>query len=166
VEEPRPIVCVDTSPCIALVRVALLGIFSELFSEVLIPESVFIELIEGASRDDAWLIHEVPTVKIVPNKQIPRESLAYRLPTHLHSGERDVIILAKARSCIAIIDDGMARKAAASIQLRVTGTVGVLQLAKSRGAIPRIRPILEALVGSGLRLHPELVRQAIEQAGE
>jgi predicted nucleic acid-binding protein len=60
----------------------------------------------------------------------------------------------------------MARKVADRLGVHVIGTVGLLLLAKHRGLIQQIRPFLAKLQEAGFRIHPDLVRLAMEQAGE
>ncbi|WP_438018621.1 DUF3368 domain-containing protein [Sorangium sp. So ce315] len=49
---------------------------------------------------------------------------------------------------------------------RLTGTVGVLLVAKERGLLDRIGPELERLQTFGFRLAAPVVRAVLERAGE
>lgn len=46
------------------------------------------------------------------------------------------------------------------------GTAGVLLIAKKRGLIPAVRPLLEALMNADFRLSGEVVTTVLEDAGE
>ncbi len=59
------IACADTSPCIALTSVDLQRVLFEQFDEVLLPDSVFLELALGIERDHAWMICQSPKVRVV-----------------------------------------------------------------------------------------------------
>ena len=165
-EKPRPVACIDTSPCIGLARLGLLEILPKVFGGILVPEMVVTELMSGMALDNAWQVIQLPGVTIIQSNAIPRVAAGIQLASQLHAGEREVISLARGRPCTAIIDDGHARSIAAQLGVHVIGTVGLLQLAKRRGLIPEIRPLLESLAASGFRIAPDVVRLAIEQAGE
>ena len=65
-----------------------------------------------------------------------------------------------------LLDDGIARRWAASLGLHVTGTVGVLVEAKRRGLCGPIRPLLEQLAEKRFRLHPGVWEAVLRLAGE
>ena len=46
------------------------------------------------------------------------------------------------------------------------GTLGVLVQARQTGALPALRPVLDALVAEGFRIAPALVREALARVGE
>jgi predicted nucleic acid-binding protein len=48
----------------------------------------------------------------------------------------------------------------------VIGTVGVLVIARERGLIPALAPLLEALRSSGYYLSEKLIQTALERVGE
>ena len=47
-----------------------------------------------------------------------------------------------------------------------TGTVGILLLAKRRGLVSAVRPLLDQLTARGIRLSPRLYDEACRLAGE
>lgn len=56
---------------------------------------------------------------------------------------------------------------ARTLNVPITGTMGVLLRAKALGHIPAIKPILTELVEQHrFRLHPDLVRQVLASADE
>jgi len=65
-----------------------------------------------------------------------------------------------------LIDDLQGRAAATLLKLRVIGTVGVLVLARERGLIPALAPVLEALRASGYYLSEPLIQAALQRTGE
>jgi predicted nucleic acid-binding protein len=48
----------------------------------------------------------------------------------------------------------------------VTGTLGLLLLAKARGHVARVAPALDALSDQGFHMSGDLRRAVLEQAGE
>jgi predicted nucleic acid-binding protein len=65
-----------------------------------------------------------------------------------------------------LIDDRAARIVAESKNLAVIGTIGTLLLAKDRGLIPHIKPILDQLIASGKWISINLYQQALNEAKE
>jgi predicted nucleic acid-binding protein len=52
------------------------------------------------------------------------------------------------------------------MNLRLTGTIGVLLKAKARGLVKEIAPLLKELRGKGSWLNPSLVADTLKLAGE
>ncbi|GAB6102784.1 hypothetical protein JCM16138_20070 [Thermococcus atlanticus] len=67
---------------------------------------------------------------------------------------------------MVVLDDKDARKVARGFGLRVTGTLGLLLLAKRKGLIDAIGPYIEGLRKHGFRISDEIVRKILESAGE
>jgi predicted nucleic acid-binding protein len=87
--------------------------------------------------------------------------------TDLGAGEREVLALALETSdSVCVLDDALARQIAGALQLRVTGTLGVLIDAKRSGFIPAVRPLLDELHSLGFRLAPHTRAAVLKIAGE
>lgn len=85
----------------------------------------------------------------------------------MHEGEVEVIILGQELSAdLLIIDDYNARAYAKYFGFNLVGTVGVLLLAKSRGLINEVKPLLDELITNGIyissRLYSEIIKIACE----
>jgi predicted nucleic acid-binding protein len=90
-----------------------------------------------------------------------------RVYTGLDQGEAQVLTLAEERAArLVIIDERKGRQYAQRLELPVTGTLGLLLLAKEKGLITDLAPLLAELQDAGLYLHPDLVTQALRLAGE
>src|SRR5438270_426415 len=67
-----------------------------------------------------------------------------------------------------LLDDRAARRTARALGLHVYGSAGVLGLAKERGLIPAVRPVLDRLRAAGLylsdRIYADILAQAQEEA--
>lgn len=83
-------------------------------------------------------------------------------------GEAEAIALAEAHpDARLLIDERRGRRVARSLNLRVTGTAGVLLAAKGAGLVPQVRPLLDALVDDhGLHLSAALRAAILREAGE
>jgi predicted nucleic acid-binding protein len=64
------------------------------------------------------------------------------------------------------MDELKGRRYAQRLQMPLTGTLGLLLLAKERGLIPSLAPVLATLQDAGLYLGRELVARVLQLAGE
>ena len=139
-DQRRDVVC-NSGPLIGLAGIRQLELLAQLYSRVLIPEAVRLE-ISGSHRfthqaavlSPAWL--EVRRVA---------RGLDPLLRSELGKGEAEVIALAQeVRSERVLIDERKGRRIATIVYgLKVTGTGGILLAAKQAGLVPAVRPLLE-----------------------
>jgi len=150
----------------ALVALWVLGrleLLRELFGEVLIPQAVYDEFLatEDALRQAA--LENAPWIRPVPVES-PQRARVY---VGLDRGEAEVLALAEERAArLVIIDERKGRRYAQRLELSLTGTLGLLLLAKERGLIVSLAPLLVELQEAGLYLDPQLVTRVLELAGE
>jgi len=100
-------------------------------------------------------------------KEINNVAQKQTFKTQLHDGEVEVIILGQELSAdLLIIDDYMAREYAKYLGFKVIGTVGVLLLAKSKGLISGVKPLVDLLIANKIyisnRLYAEIMKIADE----
>lgn len=94
----------------------------------------------------------------------PRHALAY---AGLHRGEAEVLALAEETNArLVVLDERKARRYAERLGLPLTGTLGILLDAKSAGLVASVSDCVSQLLGAGLFFSPDLVRRALEIAGE
>ena len=97
----------------------------------------------------------------------PEETVNLQMETGLDLGESAAIALAKELKAQRIlIDESAGRTVAKARDLPVTGTVGVLLIAKQQGLISKVKPILDELIAVGKRISPELYREVLAIANE
>lgn len=145
----------DTSPLIALGQIGAVDLLRDLFVVVLIPPAVRAEAWSVALP--AWIHEQAPTLPL--NALITAAALG--------SGEKETIGLAlETPANYVILDDLPARRVAERLGLQVTGTLGVLLLAKQRRLLPAIRPHLAALRVAGFFFDERLYRHLLALAGE
>lgn len=113
---------VDTSVLIALEKINLLDILCKVYGEIILPEAVISEF--GTPAIDCYSIKKVesPLVKLLMND------------LNIGRGESEVIALAREKGMKVIIDDLKARKArkvAETLELNITGTIGILLKAEN-----------------------------------
>jgi hypothetical protein len=158
---PTTPVVSNTSPLINLVGVGLLRVLPDIFGAVQIPALVQGEYAAGARATDPQLDH-LPWLTVVPNV-VPNPTLA----THLNPGEAAAITLAQSlNAATVLLDDRQARQAAQRLGVRVTGTLGVLIVARQHTLIPALKPVLDQMRAQGRYISPQLYVSVLQQVGE
>ncbi len=155
------IVVSDAGPLICLGRLDLLKLLPALFAEVQVPEQVLQECSSRPqSADAARILTAVDQGWLMPCGPQPAPE------GPLGRGERAAIARALAIGAGVLTDDQEARDYAASLQLAVVGTLGVLIRSKGAGLVPAVAPLIERLRASGQRFGNAVVQQALAAAGE
>lgn len=152
----------DTSPLCYLILIGEVNLLTRLFDSVCVPHIVLDELLHEdapkavrswAADLPSWMpVHENPHGFSAP-------------PARASSGEQSAILLAeKLGAEIVVIDEKAGRRAAAERGLRVTGTLGVLAEAATRGLID-LTSAIERFRETNFRYSPALLRATLERFG-
>jgi predicted nucleic acid-binding protein len=97
----------------------------------------------------------------------PASDAALPLITDLGPGEAEVLLLAlESHDAIVILDDLLARRVAQAMEIRLTGTLGLLVDAKRAGLIPVVSPLLDRLQVLRFRLAAPTRAAILKLAGE
>lgn len=161
------IIVSNSSPLISLSAIGLFDLLNPVFEKVIIPEEVYEEVVirgQGLAgsqevRAATWIIR-----RMIADKQEVARLMA---TTKLQRGESEAIILAvELQAAGILLDERVARRQAEARNLRVVGTLGILQLAKSQNLIASVRPHLDALKAAGIRISPAIYHEALRRAGE
>jgi len=163
------IVVADTGPLIALGRAGCLKLLHDLYKDVLIPPAVRDELHLGSGRPGArqsaeafeqgWLQVQEPSADSA-------QALS-DLMLVLDPGEAEAILLAEEVQCrFLLIDERKGRAIAKRRGVPVVGIAGVLLVAKKRGLIDAVVPILKNLEQVGYRMSTGLTNEIARLAGE
>ncbi len=159
----RRLVC-NTSPLQYLHQIELLDVLSALAEEVLVPRAVVRELEAGTALGVA--LPELSSRNWVCVRN-PASELTLPLVTDLGAGEREVLALAlETPDAVAVLDDGLARRAAESLQIPLTGTLGLLVDAKRAGIVSAVAPLLDRLRSLRFHLAPRTREAVLKLAGE
>lgn len=153
----------DTSPLLALARVSFLHPLSQLFAQVCITESVLQECLAKPERQDAQAVQAALNegwLTRVADPNVRTSLLA------LDRGEQTALEYALVHHAMVLIDERLGRQAARKHHLKMIGAPGVLLLAKRRGLLPVLKPLLNELVGPGYYLSDALIAQLLELANE
>lgn len=160
------IVVADAGPLIAFGLLGRIELLPRIFSKVVVPQTVFEETQFHPALPDARAIlaSRYAGDFVVDNSPVASPDLPH--DNDLDDGEATAIALAASCGYGILIDDNHGRAVAATLNLKVIGTVGVLVLARQRGLIPVLRPLLEDLVTAGHYLSATLVQDALRRVRE
>jgi predicted nucleic acid-binding protein len=154
----------NTSPLQYLHQVGLINLLPALAGHILVPPAVVAELAVGRARG---LNLPDPTAQSGFTVRAPRSRAPIPGTRSLGSGELEVLALAlELASAVVILDDRLARQAAQSLGLAMTGTLGLLLDAKRTGLIAAVAPVLDQLQALGFRLAPRTRTAVLSLAGE
>jgi predicted nucleic acid-binding protein len=159
------IIVSDTTPLSELAKIGQLNLLKDVFRTLIIPQEVYQEITTG-NHPAATIVPSIDWIKIHSISNLQTVS-ALQTSTGLDLGECAAIVLAEElKASQILIDDRAARIVAESKNLAVIGTIGTLLLAKDRGLIPHIKPILDQLIASGKWISINLYQQALNEAKE
>jgi len=154
----------DSGPIIALARIRRLDLLQQVVGELVIPEAVYEDLvIKGRGRPGAT---EVKSSTWIHRRVVTDRATLALLPSYLHLGEREAIVLAQELGAQLLIDERRGRKNAVEQGLEVFGSLRVLAEAKRLSLIEQVKPILEAMLGSGYWIDEELIPPFLQEIGE
>ncbi|MDD5144043.1 DUF3368 domain-containing protein [Methanoregula sp.] len=142
-----PAVISDSSPLINLAGIGRWGLLHEMFSEIIIPPSVWDEIAtSGDILPGAAEVREACGQGWISRKKPDNNHLVNLLCQDLHRGEAEAIVLAlELNADLILLDETDARRVAATFGLRKTGVIGILMRAKREGTIDSLRFELNAL---------------------
>lgn len=156
----------NASPLINLARIGQLSLLPRIFGRLLIPEAVWQEVVvDGEDQPGAKEICQADWVEraVVSNHQLVRS-----LRQELDPGEAEAIALAvEINADWLLMDERLGRQTARHFGLGYIGLIGILKVAKQRGEIAALRPLLEQLRDlAGFRISPVLYEQVLREMGE
>ena len=154
----------DSTPLIALSIVGKLGLLRDMFNEVMVPSSVFQEVVEsGKGKIGSKEVSEASWIKVMNPEgrgEIPP------ILAGLDRGELDVILLAReVKADLVLIDEKAGRKVAKALGLKVKGTLGLLLFACKKGFMEaeEAEEVLTKLNNSSIRISNRLMTWFREQ---
>lgn len=158
------IVVFNASPLIVLSKAGLIDKVIAPSWVPVIPQPVVDEI--RAGPDDpakAWISRPPASTWV---RQSPVAS-PFVSAWDLGAGESSVISLVMSLpETVAILDDLAARRCAQALGLKVTGTLGLILLAKSAGSLPCVSEALDAIIAAGLYISKKHLVAIREKAGE
>ncbi len=148
------IIISDTSTLVVLTKASRLGLLRSLFGPIWVTSVVAAEF---KLELPEWIeVHD------------PADRSRFdRLCAMVDPGEASSIALALEHpTSRLVLDDWKGRQLAVELGIAHTGTIGVVKLAKDRGLIPLMGPVLAEIRLAGLWVSDELVTAVLREAGE
>jgi len=159
----------NSTPLIHLAKAGLAWTIDELEGEKYTTPKVYREVVEVGKEgkfDDAPVVEDLIKRRVIFVREPPKELLEFIAENHkdLHSGEAEVISLAKSLKAIAIIDDPVARRIAEIHGVKKEGTYAIIirMLLKGKMNKEQARASLQKLVSSGWRCDVELYNMILK----
>ncbi|MDR3235354.1 MAG: DUF3368 domain-containing protein [Prevotellaceae bacterium] len=144
----------DTSCFIVLSKIGQLDLLYQLFGNIVTTPEIADEF--GEKLPD-W-------VEIVAAKDTHKYKI---FETQVDNGEASAMALAlEIEKSLLILDDYKARKLAYTLGIEYIGTIRIIIMAKQKGIIDSIKPILAKIKETNFRISAELELQALIQAKE
>ena len=147
----QKIIIADISCLILLHKIDEFNLLQKLFEQIIITEKEF------DSKLPDW-------VKV---KDATNQNYQNIIQVSIGKGEASAIALAlEEYDPLLILDDLKARKLATNLNLKYTGTLGILIDAKLSGYLPSIKSIIAKIKTTNFHLPDELERKILLIAGE
>lgn len=155
----------NTSPIVLYGKIGRINLLQDVFGQIVVPQAVV----------DEVLAYGLDTLEAAAGQESPWISVQriVSLTTHddilgLDIGDSHALMLAlQMGSAVPILlDDLPARRAGERHGLSVVGSAGLALIAKRRGFIPAVRPVLQELLDAGLYLSDRVYFELVENAGE
>ena len=140
------IIISDTSPLSSLALVGYLSILKDIYTDVIIPQAVANELANLTEEDIR--IKAIVSLNWIQVQQAANLELVtcLRNDYNLDIGEAEAIALAlELKADELLIDERLGRRETVRLGLSITGILGVLLIAKNRGLVSKVKPIMESL---------------------
>ena len=157
----------DTGPLIGLAKIGQIYLLKNLAEEVIIPPMVHKELFGKVGTESTQIENALHDFIHIEN-EIPLDTRTERILAELDEGEKQAIALASISEgdVLLLLDDRAGRTVADNMHIPTTGLIGVLLLAKEKGLVENIGPLIENLRHNGYWISDEIMEIAMKLAGE
>jgi predicted nucleic acid-binding protein len=130
----RSVIVSDATTLIVLQKQQSLSLLCLLFQQVIVPETVYQELLAGLAKET---VLEKPDCIVVEKLELSIQ--LKNLLLFLDAGEAEAIELAAVKQLPLIIDEKKGRKVAQSMGLTITGLAGLLILAVRKKTLTAVQ---------------------------
>ena len=153
------IVVSDSGPLIVLSKLELVFILQKMFGKVVLPQEVWKEVVErGRGKPGSDTVAKAKWIEVRKIEELSVDVLC----REIEKGEAEAIVLAKRINAgLLLIDEKIPRQIAKSIGLNVVGSLGLIQMATSKGMLKEdFNKIIEKMRGHGVWISDEIIEQA------
>ena len=159
-------VVADSGPLISCAKAHKLMLIRDVYSEIVIPSSVYREIVvEGAGKPGAGEIETAVSVW-VHVREPEDKPLVISLRKLLGPGESEAIALAKEMNAHLLIDERRGINEARKHGIHIKSTLLMLLEAKERGYISSVKTELDDLIDSGFRCSDALYNKILALSSE
>ncbi len=150
----RKVIISDTSTLILFHKIGEISILQGVYVEVMTTPEVAEEFGEILP---SWI-----KIQAVKDKKYQR-----LLEIQVDYGEASAIALAtEFEDVLLLLDDLKARKLATKLNLKFTGTLGVIYKAKEMGVIEKVKPVIDKLLSTNFRISHKIVQEILRLSNE
>jgi predicted nucleic acid-binding protein len=143
------IVISDTSTLILLHKINEFDLLKGVYGKLITTHEIAYEF--GEQLPD-WI-----TIQSVKDEKYKKF-----LETQVDRGEASALALASEfDDVLLLLDDLKARKLAAKLMLKTTGTLGIIHKAKQMAIIPKVKPLIDKLLLTNFRISNEVVNEIL-----
>ena len=155
----------DSTVLIGLAKIGKLELLKQIFGEILIPNAVFVEVVEkGRGRPGG---KEVENAKWIRKRTVRDRRTVEMFFAEMGRGEAEVLALGKEMHADwFLLDDERARNTATSAGFHVIGLGGILLLAKQLEFVSSLKPLLDELESKNFRLGIKIRKEILRKANE
>ena len=140
-------VIVNNTPLVALWTLRRLDLLRDLYGEVLTPTAVHAEFLAVEHVQRRSILAIATWIRPTTLSDVRRVDTF----VGIGRGEAEVLALAQElQARLVIVDDRRACRFAKRLDFPLTGTLGVLLLAKSKGSADMVQPLIDELQLSGI----------------
>lgn len=149
-----PTAIVSDASCLILFhKIGELDLLQRVYGQIIITETVSQEFRRPVPD---WI-----------SVQHPKTNLHQGLISFLDAGEATSIALALELSgALLIIDESKGRKAAKELGVQITGSLGTIIVAKEKGIIQSVKPIIEKIKKTNFRISDDLLKKILHLVNE
>ena len=149
----------NSTPLIIFDKINYLYLLKELYQKIYVPKAVFNEISNSKYSNNIF------NNNFIEIKDIQSSPVLY--PAALHSGEIEVFALAKEiNAALCLIDDLLARNYAVHLGLKITGSIGILLLAKELRLIKNIKQLVDKFIENDFRISQKVYQDILIKANE
>lgn len=150
---PDLIIC-DTSCLILFDKIGQLELLRQCYSHIYATPEIAVEFGKALP---VW----------IKTKAAGNQALQQTLTQILGQGESSAIALSfDLPDTLVALDDLKARKVAKSLNLKITGSLGILVKAKAQGHIEKLSPVLTQVQQTDFRISENIIRKILATVGE
>ncbi|MGA7933076.1 MAG: DUF3368 domain-containing protein [Kovacikia sp.] len=149
-----------------MAKVRQLTLIQKIYGRILIPNAVHEELLD--ERAGETVVTAVQSAIWLEVHSVQNQQLVAELRTRVNVGEAEAIALAvEVGASRLLIDERLSRQAAKDLDLKITGILGILLLAKRQNLIEAVKPIMDDLINqANFRVSSQLYANVLSEADE